>query len=101
MTAKYAKYLPPIIITPEMIKAWREKDFPVLRILIDWKPWEFCPLTTVRLWKPGPKETPQHYRTSPYNRSWWKAAALAERLEELAERQETQRRPAKSQRVRA
>jgi hypothetical protein len=97
MTAKYRQFFPPMLITNEILKAWREQDLYLFRVLIDWKPWEFDPMSSVLLWKPGPREIPSQYTKSPYNRSWWKAMAIRERMEELTDRPAQLRKARKAQ----
>ena len=50
-------------------------------------PWEQSP-TRCHLWEPAPGATPQDYRGRPWFASWWKAMALREKLQELAEREQ-------------
>jgi hypothetical protein len=72
MSDKYKAHLPHIIITREMVQDFREGDHYTLRVLLDWKPWEFCPMTSVHLLRPGKGERPEHFHHRPYFRSWWK-----------------------------
>jgi hypothetical protein len=86
MKLKYQKYLPKVIITHEMVEAFVENDFGTLHTILDLKPWEFSPLN-VQTRKPHRDQTPEVYRGDPWRSSWWKAMALREKLQELAEQE--------------
>ena len=86
MALKYQRWLPKLIITQDMIDAFAHNDPHMLHPLIGLKPWEFSPLNCQ--WRePARGETPAAYRGDPWRSSWWRAAALREKLLELAEQE--------------
>jgi hypothetical protein len=87
MALKYQRWLPKLIITQDMIDAFAHNDPHMLHPLIGLKPWEFSPLTCQ--WRePKPGQTPADYRGDPWRSSWWRAAALREKLLELSGEEE-------------
>jgi hypothetical protein len=83
MALKYQQYLPKLIITEAMLEAFVDDDPHALHPLIELKPWEFSPLNCQ--WRePARGETPAAYRGDPWRSSWWRAAALREKLQQLA-----------------
>jgi hypothetical protein len=51
----------------------------MLHPIIELKPWEFSPLNCHRR-EPAPGQTPKDFRGDPWRSSWWRAAALREKL---------------------
>jgi hypothetical protein len=80
---KWQKYAPRIIITGEMIEAFVNEDWTTLHLAVNWAPWEYSPLQD-NLPEPGPDETPAG---DLRQRSLWRALALREKLQNLAERE--------------
>jgi hypothetical protein len=80
---RWQKYFPHFIITREMLEAFVNEDYHTLHVLIDWKPWEYMPLDP-DLPEPSPDQTPTG---NLRQRSLWRALALRERLQQLAERE--------------
>jgi hypothetical protein len=68
-------------------------------MLIDLKPWQFSPLDC-HLREPLPGQTPEDFRGDPWRSSWWRAAALREKLQALAAREGVKLRAAQLSKVR-
>ena len=87
MKLKYQRWLPPIVITEELVDAFAHGDYRMVAEIIDQKPWEFSPLNCQER-EPKPGQTPADFAGDPWRSSWWKMMALREKLLQLAEAQE-------------
>jgi hypothetical protein len=80
---RWQRYAPKLIVTREMLEAFVNEEHMNLHVAIGWKPWEYSPLDP-DLPEPRPDQPPTG---NLRQRSLWRALALREQLQHLAERE--------------